>query len=715
MKVGQYKGEAAVWKRQGLQRWLLILTSLGVMSAFLACSDRKSESTSEPKKAEEPAAAAPAVAADVAAPENGGVDELKWQDTLRLLETGAAFLVLEASSQADSSALKNQRQSIAKAMGLSTTSDQEFTKSLLTAMRNDLKQYEGTAMGAATQQLELVLAAQLGESDKSSLGKAARSLRPMSQLAHIGALLELAHSAKAVQSGLGFKGSAAHGVSNALSCPSAAWLEPSLAVAIQTNARFPKDIDVMAELKECLGYCSGVSEAQDFSSLLVALSSCKRIHLPRPTAEIASSIALLNALSVGELLDARQRVAEVRWVIAKDLPDAALAALDSMIQGAKLKADFVPSVTLASYPYLSGQSKQLSYLLSLGPDGYVFSQWPMLSIKDGKLSKLVEHSRAVEIGVPTSLRPVLMPELESTVGILLPPETPVSELRAVLKALRSIGIEERYLAVSNEQGALWWLSVESNPTAVADVLIQQSANLVSVWANAGAVSEAAIDTLPAETSQWPGQLTRLQFLDAFRETLPVVHDALAATPVHKLLLDPEDSLSISELLELVTVIDYPRRLKISKAEELLAAPTVTPDEKRIETVYLTEFRARALPLGPQRERVGVGLPLAFEVAISGSLSVDKVLEKLETLRGPLQNCYDREALERPGLSGIISVELDIDAPGSVVGVKVLSNATGSELLQACVEDGMPMLSFDALAGGEGAKAVFPLYFDPPAP
>jgi len=395
--------------------------------------------------------------------------------------------------------------------------------------------------------------------------------------------------------------------------------------------------------------------------------------------------------------------------------------VDAFLQALVLVFDW-PTEELGSYPYLATAQKTTSYLLTLGYDGSQFGVWPHKIVRDGRLVDAPRHGKLegvmaqVELGVPTSLRRILRPELASEVAIVISPKAGVSLLREALRATRSIGIDERVLAVRGEGGRRAWLGIASNPAAVADVLLQESPGWVTLWWEPNGVSVSKIGSLPEQDDEWPGQVWRVPAPEGLLSALPRVHDALGPVGTMRLIIDPADETTIAELLAALHVLDYPRRLGISNGADLVKAETVVGTknpERRIESVVLTEQRARQAPGLPEMRRAGVGFS-AHEIVVTGPFTAEQVATELKPLMGPLALCYDREAADKPGLSGVVTVQLAVEPSGKVSTVSVLANTTESALIQACVEDGLSLQSFKVAPGNaELAVVKVPIYFEPP--
>jgi len=92
--------------------------------------------------------------------------------------------------------------------------------------------------------------------------------------------------------------------------------------------------------------------------------------------------------------------------------------------------------------------------------------------------------------------------------------------------------------------------------------------------------------------------------------------------------------------------------------------------------------------------------LAFgALEVSEGLDAPQVEAVLRRLRGQLRYCYQRELRTAPGLSGALTVRLEIVADGGVEQVAIVGDTVGSAPVSACVEGRFRRMTFPAPRSG----------------
>ena len=73
-------------------------------------------------------------------------------------------------------------------------------------------------------------------------------------------------------------------------------------------------------------------------------------------------------------------------------------------------------------------------------------------------------------------------------------------------------------------------------------------------------------------------------------------------------------------------------------------------------------------------------------------------------------CYERALKRNPGLSGKISVRIEINTVGRVTTVGIESDSIGDPTVTACVKATMKRLRFPPPEGGDIAEVIVPFVF-----
>ncbi len=76
----------------------------------------------------------------------------------------------------------------------------------------------------------------------------------------------------------------------------------------------------------------------------------------------------------------------------------------------------------------------------------------------------------------------------------------------------------------------------------------------------------------------------------------------------------------------------------------------------------------------------------------------------------VKTCYEKELKGEPDLYGVVQVGWTVTASGSVRNVKVISNSTGNDDMEKCIERTIAGWSFPS--SGAGVDIEYPFKFRP---
>jgi len=708
----------------------LLIAALLLASFTTACGDKKGPKPEE--AAESPEKTSPDKGEATAPPDQAGSPgdnsgsaetDLQWQDSIRAVRAGVAYLVLESALGHDAQLVKQQRVSLAKAFAGLEVDSEQFASELIGALQGELNTQRGGRKAKNARLISNALKGAIGETKPRDFADAVQELHGTdSNIALIGALIELTHGLRALAAGAAPEGSPAFGVANALVCPDALWHEGDL-FATLTAGSMPQDIDAMAELRRCQASCPKVDAATNIAELTKTLGHCPTASIPtrnlnRP--EFEMPLTLLGLMAFGQVLDANARIDTLDWGGENALKTEVTEAVNLHLETLVLTADWpILSDSTPRYSHLTNELAKVTYLLDLTEEAR-FGVWPHKQLEDNQLNPAPFHHKSssgalfrITLNTPGTLQPFLQPKFPSRVGIIVSKMTSMGTLRAGLRAVRAVDIHEKFLAVKDQEGALHWLPIDSNPDAEADALVQQSAAWVSLWINPGGVHAATMVKLSEPNP--PGQFEHITLRSSVRDTFVALHDRFADRGISRVLVDLDDTATVSDLLDLLNLLDFPRSKGTASLAELLAAqPSRGVDAERLlESVFVTENRLSDAP-APAAQKFGVTMPTPNDISIMGPVSVGALVEGLQVLQKPFALCYAREQEGNPTLSGTVIVQLSLGPEGKISAVSTVENSTGSELLQACVEDGMDMTPFEVPEGNTELSVVkIPIRFDPP--
>jgi hypothetical protein len=116
--------------------------------------------------------------------------------------------------------------------------------------------------------------------------------------------------------------------------------------------------------------------------------------------------------------------------------------------------------------------------------------------------------------------------------------------------------------------------------------------------------------------------------------------------------------------------------------------------------------------GSGEVRAVVHEPPKANISIRGGMSREAVLKVVNTHLGEIQDCYERELLHNPGISGKILMEWLIELDGTVRYAKVkFTNIGHSSDLHSCLQAQVVTWNFPRPKGGEEVLVTFPFLFE----
>lgn len=93
-----------------------------------------------------------------------------------------------------------------------------------------------------------------------------------------------------------------------------------------------------------------------------------------------------------------------------------------------------------------------------------------------------------------------------------------------------------------------------------------------------------------------------------------------------------------------------------------------------------------------------------------TITADDVVGVVKRKKKQVKTCYEKELKGEPDLYGVVQVGWTVTASGSVRNVKVISNSTGNDDMEECIERTIAGWSFPA--SGAGVDIEYPFKFRP---
>jgi TonB family protein len=111
-------------------------------------------------------------------------------------------------------------------------------------------------------------------------------------------------------------------------------------------------------------------------------------------------------------------------------------------------------------------------------------------------------------------------------------------------------------------------------------------------------------------------------------------------------------------------------------------------------------------------RGGAVLEAGGHIAGSGDFDAMLVVRKIKAQLGAIKACYERQLRSNPTLAGKVEIEFTIEERGTVSGVKVTTNSTGSTAVGSCVANAIQGFRFSPGPQGGGVTFSYPFVFAP---
>jgi TonB family protein len=96
----------------------------------------------------------------------------------------------------------------------------------------------------------------------------------------------------------------------------------------------------------------------------------------------------------------------------------------------------------------------------------------------------------------------------------------------------------------------------------------------------------------------------------------------------------------------------------------------------------------------------------------GDFDQQAVVRMIQTRRSAIQACYEHELRANPTLAGRVAIQMTIQESGSVSGVRVADNSTGSDAVGSCVVRVVQGFRFNPGPQGGSVTYTFPFVFEP---
>jgi TonB family protein len=101
-----------------------------------------------------------------------------------------------------------------------------------------------------------------------------------------------------------------------------------------------------------------------------------------------------------------------------------------------------------------------------------------------------------------------------------------------------------------------------------------------------------------------------------------------------------------------------------------------------------------------------------DIAGSGDFDAALVVRKIRAQINAIKACYERELKSNPTLAGKVAIEFTIEERGTVSGVKVTTNSTGSPAVGSCVANAIERFRFNPGPQGGPVTFSYPFVFAP---
>jgi len=101
-----------------------------------------------------------------------------------------------------------------------------------------------------------------------------------------------------------------------------------------------------------------------------------------------------------------------------------------------------------------------------------------------------------------------------------------------------------------------------------------------------------------------------------------------------------------------------------------------------------------------------------DIAGSGDFDATLVVQKIKAQISAIRSCYERELKSNPTLAGKVTIQFTIEERGTVSGVKVSDNTTGSPPVGTCVANAIQRFRFNPGPDGGSVTFSYPFVFAP---
>jgi len=106
------------------------------------------------------------------------------------------------------------------------------------------------------------------------------------------------------------------------------------------------------------------------------------------------------------------------------------------------------------------------------------------------------------------------------------------------------------------------------------------------------------------------------------------------------------------------------------------------------------------------------LDVGGDIAASGDFDAAIVVRKIKSEIRAIKACYERELKSNPTLARKVAIEFTIEERGTVSGVKVTANSTGSAAVGSCVANAIQRFRFNPGPEGSAVTFAYPFVFAP---
>ncbi len=189
-----------------------------------------------------------------------------------------------------------------------------------------------------------------------------------------------------------------------------------------------------------------------------------------------------------------------------------------------------------------------------------------------------------------------------------------------------------------------------------------------------------------------------------------------------------EDMSLQRSVHSLTAVEPPPATPVRRAP-----PPPTPTPRAPEPQKLASLGAMvppssqltaAAPEAPEPEPIAGAAELAAapdlaaparaakapSISSAPTITEEEVVGVVRKKKGQVKACYEKELKTEPDLIGVVQVAWTVTAGGSVRNVKILTNSTGNQDMETCIERTIGGWNFPS--SGAGVDIEYPFKFRP---